>query len=99
MVDRVKFFESVNGIQHPDMMINFFDHFLALKSLVEDKGLIEVGYNEEDCIGFNIEFKDSAAATQAINYLASTPRVLIYGRFISVKVNILTDKKIQIILQ
>ena len=99
MVDRVKFFESVNGIQHPDMMISFFDHFLALKSLVEDQGLIDVEYNDNDSIAFDVEFKDSTNVTKALSYITSTPRVLIYGRLISVRVNILTDKKIQIILQ
>ena len=98
-MNRIKFFESVNGIQYPDMIINFFDHFLALKSLVEDKGLIEVINNKKNSISFSIEFDDSKSATQAINYMTSNPRVLIYGRFISVRVNILTDKKIEVILQ
>ena len=98
-MNRLKFFESVNGIQYPDMIINFFDHFLALKSLVEDKGLIEVISNKKNSISFSIEFDDKDSTTQAINYMVSNPRVLIYGRFISVRVNILTDKKIEVILQ
>lgn len=99
MIDRLKFFESVNGIQHPDMMINFFDHFLALKSLIEDNGMIEVNFSTDTSIGFDVTFRNKSSTTQAINYVTSNPRVLIYGRFISVKVNILTDKKIQIVLQ
>ena len=98
-MNRLKFFESVNGIQYPDMIINFFDHFLALKSLVEDKGMIEVINNKKNSISFNIEFNDQDSTTKAINYMISNPRVLIYGRFISVRVNILTDKKIEVILQ
>ena len=34
MIDRVNFLESVQGIQYPDMLANFFDHFIALKALV-----------------------------------------------------------------
>jgi hypothetical protein len=30
MIDRVNFLESVQGIQYPDMLANFFDHFIAL---------------------------------------------------------------------
>ena len=44
MVNRIKFFESVNGIQYPDMIIKFFDHFLALRYLVEDKGIIDINH-------------------------------------------------------
>ena len=99
MINRLQFFESVNGIQYPDMIINFFDHFLALKSLVEDNGFIEVVFSNKDSIGFNITFKDKSNTTKAINYIVANPRILIYGRFISVRVNILTDKKIEVILQ
>jgi hypothetical protein len=81
------------------MIINFFDHFLALKSLVEDKGKIEVIYSNENSIAFNIEFSDSSSTETALNYIVSNPRILIYGRFISVRVNLLTDKKIEVILQ
>ena len=99
MIDRLKFFESVNGIQYPDMLVNFFDHFLALKTLVEDKGSIDVIYSKDNSIAFNVTFNDNNSTVQAINYITSNPRILIYGRFISVGVNILTDKKLEIILQ
>ena len=99
MVNRIKFFESVNGIQYPDMIIKFFDHFLALRWLVEDKGIIDIMYSKDNAIAFSITFQDSESTTTAINYMISNPRVLIYGRLISVNVNILTDKKIEVILQ
>lgn len=99
MFDRIKFFKSVNGIQNPDMMVSFFDHFIALKSLVEDKGTVDVIRSDENSIAFSITFSDKGSAITAVNYVASNPRILIYGRFISASVNILTDKKIEIILQ
>lgn len=98
MFNRIQFFESVQGIDYPEMMINFFDHFLALKNLIENEGMIKVEYSTPDSIGFSVEFSDPDNTAKVVNYVTHNPRILIYGRFINVTTNILTDKKIEIIL-
>ena len=34
-MNRVQFFNSIGGIQYPRMIVDFFDHFIALKQIVE----------------------------------------------------------------
>ena len=39
-MDRIAFIESISGINYPEMLVHFFDQFIALKKLVEE-GYIE----------------------------------------------------------
>lgn len=96
-MDRVQFFDSINGIQYPDMMAGFFDHFIALKELVEDSGKISVDCNTENLIVFCIEFPNQSICNQALANVKST--IIIYNRPISVGIEVLTKTKIKIILQ
>ena len=41
-MDRIAFLESISGIEYPEMIVEFFDQFIALKYLVEDYGQISV---------------------------------------------------------
>ena len=38
MRSRLEFFESISDIEYPLMLVKFFDHFIALKELVQDYG-------------------------------------------------------------
>ena len=58
MVNRLQFFDSISGIKYPKMMIDFFDHFIALKKIVEDTGSISVDKSTENFIRFSIAFNN-----------------------------------------
>ena len=57
-MDRVSFIESVSGIQYPEIIVNFFDHFMVLRQIVQDSGSVSVVKNTENSILFLVEFKD-----------------------------------------
>ena len=56
MTSRVQFLESVSGIQYPEMIVDFFDHFVALKQIVQDSGKVEVLNFDKNSICFSIKF-------------------------------------------
>ena len=99
-MDRVSFIESVSGIKYPGMIVDFFDHFIALKGLVEDSGKVNVLSNTETSISFSISFSSSQARDMALNTVNSLGgTVVIYNRPISVGVQVPTDSEIIISLQ
>lgn len=98
MVDRLNFFDSISGIQYPEMIVDFFDQFIALKQLVEDHGNIEVSESTEKSISFITHFNSSAHRDQAISMIQSGP-IIIYGRPISIFIESISDVDIKFILQ
>lgn len=96
-MDRVTFVESVYGIKYPEMIVDFFDHFIALKQIVEDTGTISVINNEENSIEFSILFSSSNYMRSALNIINSlNGNIIIYGRNIMILVEALTDSEIKI---
>jgi hypothetical protein len=86
-MDRVQFFESISGIEYPHMLVDFFDHFLALKQIVENSGKIIVPQQESDNhIIFNIEFSNAKAKETAINLINTTNIITIYERPIYINI-------------
>ena len=99
-MDRVNFIESVSGIKYPRMIVDFFDHFIALKQIVEDSGKINVINHDNTSITFSIIFNSPNAkdlALYTINSLGGN--IVIYGRPILIHVEVLTDSEIKINLQ
>ena len=85
-MDRIAFLESISGIQYPEMIVEFFDQFLALKYLVEDYGQIYV-------IKFtDVEYRDKALSN------VQTSSVVIYGKPISINLEILSETEIKFTL-
>jgi hypothetical protein len=81
------------------MIVDFFDHFIALKQLVEDSGKVRVLSEENNMIIFTIEFyapDDFNKALSNINSLGGT--IVIYGRAITIGVEVLADMHIKIAL-
>lgn len=98
-MDRVNFIHSVSGINYPEMIVNFFDHFIALKQLVEDTGTVSVLNSDEKSILFSITFHtefDRDQVIQMINSLGGF--ILIYGRNININLSIIDSTTIQIYL-
>lgn len=87
-MDRVQFFESISGIEYPHMLVDFFDHFLALKQIVENSGKIIVPQQESsnNHIIFNIEFSNTKAKETAINLIKATNIITIYERPIYINI-------------
>jgi len=98
MINRIDFLESINGIQYPSMIVDFFDHFIALKRIVEDSGNITVinsinNYN----IDFSIEFMSTDCMKLAMQIIESNQGVIdIYGKPMKILVKPLSEKAIQI---
>ena len=98
MLRRLTFFESISGIQYPEMLVIYFDHFIALKQLVEDTGKVTVISNTDTSITFSIKFNNAKNKDKALS-IAQSGVVVIYGRTIQVQVNILSETEIEIVLQ
>ena len=95
-MDRVEFIHSVDKLQYPEMLINFFDHFVALKQVVEDNGTVSVNSCSGNKIVFSIKFKDSSVLSHAIAILQQmelNTNFTIYDRKISVHIETIIDDK------
>ena len=100
MTSRVQFLESVSGIQYPEMIVDFFDHFVALKQIVQDSGKVEVLNFDKNSICFSIKFISSESCNLALNTINSLNGcIIMYGRPISIGVEVPTDLEIKISLQ
>lgn len=100
MIDRVNFLESVSGIQYPEMLVTFFDHFIALKQIVEDYGTVNVINNSPSSLTFSVKFKNKTTRDNALNAINSTNGiVMIYQRPITVDVKFPTDSELIVNLQ
>ena len=99
-MDRVQFFESISGIQYPYMLVEFFDHFLALKQIVENSGKVIVPQQIDDNkISFDIEFSNKKAKEAAVNLINNcTSMVMIYERPIYININglLVDDSRLKI---
>jgi hypothetical protein len=99
-MDRVTFLESVNGINYPDMLVQFFDHFIALKNIIEDSGAINVLESTGSNITFSVKFRNKSNRDNALNVINAAGRnVVIYQHPISIDVNFPTDSELIIRLQ
>ena len=96
-MNRVNFIESVFGIKYPEMIITFFDHFIALKQLVEDSGTVQVLNSSNDSISFSITFQNMDMKIAALNTIQSCGNtIIIYGRYITIRVEELSENSIKI---
>lgn len=96
-MNRIEFFDSISGINYPNMLVNFFDHFLALKEIIiENSGIISVIDQMSDTnIIFNIEFSNKKAKESVIDLINNKQFIVIYERPIYIKiVGIPTDSSI-----
>ena len=98
-MNRVSFIENIDGIAFPKMIVNFFDHFLALKHIVEDNGKVSVINVMETQITFDITFNNELSKINAMHTIECLNGVIdIYKRPISVFTEVLTDTRLRITL-
>lgn len=98
MISRLDFFESISNIQYPLMLVEFFDHFIALKQIVEDTGKISVIESAQNSITFSIIFDNIKNRDRAL-LNAQAGSVIIYGKLISVQIDVISDTEIRFKLQ
>lgn len=98
MISRLDFFESISNIQYPLMLVEFFDHFIALKQIVEDTGKISVIESAQNSITFSIIFDNIKNRDRAL-LNAQAGSVIIYGKPISVQIDVISDTEIRFKLQ
>lgn len=97
-MDRITFFGSISGIKYPEMLVCFFDQFIALKQLTQDYGAITVTNSDESSIEFFIEFDDVNHKNNAMINV-QTGIINIYGRPISVQALPVSETAIKFILK
>ncbi len=98
-MDRCTFFNSISGILYPEMLVDFFDQFVALKQIVEDSGKVTVLESNENQIVFSIMFKSIEYKNIAMDMIRNAGyQIVIYGRIMNIRLEVLTDKEIKIIL-
>ena len=98
-MDRCTFFNSISGILYPEMLVDFFDQFVALKQIVEDSGKVTVLESNENQIVFSIMFKSIEYKNMAMNMIQNAGyQIAIYGRIMNIHLEVLTDNEIKIIL-
>ena len=96
-MDRIAFLESISGIEYPEMIVEFFDQFIALKYLVADYGQISVQEKSTNGISFVIKFTDIKYRDKALSNV-QTSSVVIYGKPISINLEIISETEIKFIL-
>jgi len=98
-MDRISFFNSISGIDYPEMLVKFYDHFLALYQLIICPSLINVvSKTKDDSISFLINFSDINQKNQTVQLIPGQ-LISIYGRTISINIQILTDTELIITLK
>ena len=96
-MDRLSFIQSINGI-YPEMLVDFFDHFIVLKQLVNDKDCtVNVLASHKDSIEFDVIFSSPDKMQTVLHEVnRSGSVVMIYNRTMTVHIEVLTDKEITI---
>lgn len=97
-MDRVSFFKNINGITYPEMLVDFFDHFLALKNIVGTNNCtVNIISTHNNVIDFIVNFKEESLLQKVMNELNRNGNVVvIYNRTMTVHVEVLTDKDLKI---
>ena len=77
-MDRIAFLESISGIEYPEMIVEFFDQFIALKYLVEDYGQISVQEKSTNGISF-VKFKPTSEELMLFSTLKDSYTIDVVG--------------------
>ena len=96
-MNRLEFLDSITGIKYPEMLADFFDHFVALKQIVEDSGSINVINNTETKIIFSISFKNRSTLSSAVNAISAlNGSIVIYERYIPISMEVSNETSLVI---
>lgn len=85
---RLSFFESISGIEYPEMIVDFFDHFIALKQIVANGGKVTVLSHDNNSVTFSLKLSSNKSMQQTINAIRSSGgTIVVYGRTILIDVD------------
>lgn len=91
-MDRLTFFNSISGIDYPEMLVKFYDQLLALKDLVPAYDAISVISSNDNSITFSVISKYNQQTVSIISTYSG--RFNVYGKLIPVNIDNLTDTEI-----
>ena len=95
-MDRLTFFNSISGIKYPEMLVEFYDQFLALSQLLWNRPCaIVVIDNSGKSISFSINYKDDPDLP---SYLSNFRYHVVYGRSIGIYSEVLSDCELKLTL-
>ena len=98
-MDRMQFFNHINGITYPELMVDFFDHFGALQQLVKTNSCTVNVLNtyENKAIEFSVNFKTPGLLQKVLQDISINGNVIvIYGRTMTIHIEVLTDLDLKI---
>lgn len=96
-MNRLIFLDSISGIKYPEMLVEFYDQFIALSCLFTDQCDIIVKDSTDRSISFIVSFTDINNRDLSLSRIPSS--LLIYGRLISILAEAISDTELQLILQ
>ena len=72
MQDRVSFLGSVEGVNDPRIITEFFDHFIALQHITNAHGKVSVIKSDKSSILFLVEFDSHESLEQALASISNS---------------------------
>lgn len=95
-MDRISFLNGISGIDYPEMIVHFFDHFIALKQIAEGSVIETISHTDQQ-ITFKITFSNPIAKNTSLNVISiSGGQIVIYGK--PIFVNIVSTDELAIII-
>ena len=98
-MDRMQFINHINGITYPEILVDFFDHVVALQQLVKTNSCTVSISNtyENKSIEFIVQFKTPGLMQKVLQDISMNGNVLvIYGRTMTIHYEVLTDTDLKI---
>ena len=98
-MDRVSFFKNINGISYPEMLVDFFDHFIALKQIVDTNNCLVniIKLYENSGIEFDVKFNTPELLHKTLNEISKNGNaIVIYNRTMTIHIEVLTETDLKI---
>ena len=97
-MDRMSFFKNINGISYPEMLVDFFDHFIALKQIIDSNHcIVNIISHDNNGIEFDVAFKNPMMLQKTLSEINQNGNVIvIYNRTMTIHVEVLTDIDLKI---
>lgn len=97
-MDRLAFFKNINGISYPEMLVDFFDHFIALKQIIDTNNcIVNILAIQGQDIEFSVKFRDNNILQKALNEINKIGNtIVIYNRTMTIHAEVLTDTDLNI---
>ena len=98
-MDRLSFFNNISGITYPEMLVDFFDHFIALKQIIDANNcsVSILKLYDNTGIEFDVKFKSPELLQKTLSEITRNGSVMvIYNRTMTIHVEVLTEIDLKI---